>query len=188
MGKGSGQRRPFSLGGAEVIVAIDDDAFMEFEPDARRLLATGSPGIPIRIVRASTLTDPASEADLYIGRYIPTTPDCQLVLEYISAGRIERFEQDARSGAVYRAGKLVWPSAPIETVNPDGGVSLTPGADAALLFVEGRHSRITTIPDVLLVHRQFHVRRPSADDAGWPRDWIERARAALHAPSGHSRN
>jgi hypothetical protein len=85
MGKGSGQRRPFSLGGSELIVAIDDDAYLDLEPEIRRVL-TRAP-LPIQIVRASTLADPDAEADLHFGRYSPTTPDCQLILEYIAASR-----------------------------------------------------------------------------------------------------
>lgn len=168
-------------------MAIDDDAFVELEPEFRRgLSAAGLP--PLRIVHASTLADPSAEADLYVGRYVPTTPDCQLILEYVSASRIDRFEQDTRTGAVYRAGALVWPSAPIETANLNGGSRLTPGADGALLFVRGRRSRITTIPDVVLVRQQFRTRAPTAEDTDWPAEWIERARAALREPSGHGRN
>ena len=186
MGKGSGRRRPFSLGGSELIVAIDDDAFLDLEPEVRRVL-TRAP-LPIQIVRASTLADPDAEADLHFGRYSPTTPECQLILEYISAGRIDRFEQDACTGAVYRAGALVWPSAPIETASLNGGSDLTPGADGVLLFAQGRQSRVTTIPDVMLVRRQFRTRAPASDEAGWPPDWIEQGRAALGEASAPRRN
>ena len=188
MGKGDSSRRiPLSLGGPELIVAIDDDAFDDLAPRVGGALA--EPGTaPLRIVRASELTDPNTEADLYYGRYRPSTPGCEKILDYVSAGHFDQFEQDHATGAVYRSGKLVWPSAPLAVANMNGGPVLEAGADAALYFASGLQIRITTIPDVFVVARQFTTRAAEVGESIMP-TWIEQARAALadsskpHRPS-----
>ena len=109
----------------------------------------------LRIVRASELRDPNTEADLYYGHYTRATPDCGKVVEYVTDGRVDRFGQDRRTGAVYRGGKLLWPSAPIAVANMSGGAALSAGVDAAPFFADGPQIRITTIPNIFAVIAQF---------------------------------
>lgn len=171
MGKGTGPKaRPYTLGGSAVLVAIDDDLFDAQAPTIREVFETNQ--MPFELVRASTLADPNTQADFYFGRYVPTAPDCERVLTCVSDGRFLLFEQDKRSGAVYRGGRLVWPSAPLVVTTFDGG------RDDALLFAQGRQCRITTIPDVILRYRAFTTRAPGPDEV-ITQDWIERAAALL---------
>jgi hypothetical protein len=177
VGKGTNSRLPFTLGGPEFIVAIEDERFDELA--ARFSAAVRVLGdAPVVVVRASDVDDPNKDADLYIGAYVPTTRDCHKVLEYVSGRSFGLFEQDRSSGAVYRSGRLVWPSAPVAVTNLRGGSQIEVGTDAALLFMQGPQIRITTIPDVLLVVRPFMIRMLEPNE-GLPADWIDLARNAL---------
>jgi hypothetical protein len=138
----------------------------------------GSNGAAVEVVKASALEDPDREADVWLGRYAPTTPTCEQVVTYVEGDQFAVFEQDRATGAVYRGGKLVWPSAPIVVATMKGGTKLRPGGDAALYFAQGPQTRITTIPDVLLVHRQFTV-RPAAPGETVVGNWVGRARTML---------
>jgi hypothetical protein len=175
----SNERKPFSLGGPAVIIAIDDEMYDEVASSFGDL--DFGAGAPRRFVRASELHDPHTEADLYLGRYIRTTPTCEKVLQFANGGRIDTFEQDQFTGAVYRTGKLVWPSAPLAIANMNGGTVLAPLADAALYFALGPRIRITTIPDIFVVVRPVTTRAPGPSESVLP-DWIERARRDLARP------
>jgi hypothetical protein len=75
---------------------------------------------------------------------------------------------------VYRAGELVWSSAPLAVANLSGGGEIKAQADAALSFAAGPRARITIIPNVV-VSQPFTTRIPAPDDVVAP-DWVERAR------------
>lgn len=180
MGKGTGQRRPFTLGGAELVVALDDDEYERVARTGPRELG----GVPVVYVRASALTDPDRQSDFYFARYVPTTPTCEQIVTYGHLGRPALFEQDRNGGAVYRAGAQVWPTAPVALWNArTGGFELVPGTDAALLFLDGERVRITTIPDTLMVRGQFSV-RPLAESEDIPSDWTQRSAESLHPSAG----
>jgi hypothetical protein len=58
------------------------------------------------------------------------------------------------------------------------GSVITAGSDAARLLMEGVHLRVTTIPTVLLVVRQFELREPGAGES-LPEGWVEVERKSL---------
>lgn len=184
MGKGMRRRVPLSLGGPSLLIAIDDDVFDESARDMTAQLSAALDGdVSVVAVRASEFSDPANEADLYVGRYRPTTPDCQVALDFMSAGTVVQFEQDERTGAVYRGKKLVWPSAPIAATRvPNEDRESSRPSDWALYFADGRRIRITTIPDVLNVHRPFRT-RALAEGEWLDPNWVKTARQALSSPA-----
>ena len=181
MGRGASGRKPFSSGGPRLIVAVDDDVSAQ----ARAAIAQtiGGHGVEIEIVPAAELSDPNSEADFYFGAYKPATPNCERVLQYLEfPGRFVDFEQDQDTGAVYRNGMQVWPTAPIAVKcvswRPHPELSALSLEDWALLFADGERIRITTIPDVLLHIRSFKTRAPGRGES-IPSDWIARAEQQL---------
>ena len=170
----SPRRRPFSEGGTEIVIALDDEAY-EHAGDIPATLD----GRPVLVVRARDLDDPDSEADLHYGAYRPTTPTCRQILTFAQNGAFALLEQDRAIGSVYRAGKLVWASSPVEVWNPKtNNADLAPMSDAALLFLDGGRVRLTTIPDVLVVYKRLTTRSPRRDEQ-IPRDWKARALLAL---------
>lgn len=172
-------RRPLSLGGPEVVIAADAEVFDEL---SAAVGGTILDGIPVVVVRASELGDPDRDSDLYFGRYQPSGPSCVQVLVFGNAGKLTIVEQDLVTGAVYRGGSLVWPSAPLAVAAFRGrrGAETAPGADMAVYFCQGSHTRITTLPDVVFVARDFVLRDPDTATGEFiARDWMAIARKAL---------
>lgn len=183
MGKGARPRHiAKSMGGPVWIIAVDDDVFDAMAASVSEALARVG---PVQVVRASEFSDPATQADLYYGGYQPTTLDCQKILDYSApSGQVWQFEQDAKTGAVYRRGTLVWPTAPLAVQRFDTALAPAGICDMALYFAKGRQNRVTSIPDVLVVHRPFTTRLPAVDEVVVP-NWSEHARAML-SPTGQT--
>lgn len=131
---------PFSAGGRELVIAIEDEGFEDIALRLREVLADFPQ--PYAIVRASELDDPDTQSDFWLGRNTPTAPGRELL--FITEV-FERYEQDA-AGLVYCNGEQVWPSPPTAFGNPRTRVegTLRLFHEAALFFSSPRDARART--------------------------------------------
>lgn len=140
MGRGTSTRVPFSAGGRDIVIAIDDDGFDQIASRLREVLADFPQ--PYVVVRASELSDPDSQSDFWLGRNTPTAPDRELL--WITEA-FERYEQSA-DGLIFCDGELVWPSPPTAFGNPrtreEGKLRLF--HEAALYFSSPERGRART--------------------------------------------
>jgi hypothetical protein len=168
MGRGTGSRKPFTHGGTTVIFAIDDALFDELRPHLLASAQAATPGIPVEIVRASTLTDPQVESDMWFGPPPAKRPGFTLLCE-TQARQI--FEQ--------QVGTEVWPEAPVAIGTPmldvHGKFRLL--YDGLMLFqaADGR-MRVTGIPLITGLYNLPILRPPY-----FPIDssWFDRAPEVL---------
>jgi len=176
MDKATGSRKPFTHGGTAVIFAIDDTLFDELRPHALAAAQAAIPGIPVEIVRASTLKDPNTEADFWFGLPPARRPGFTLLCQ-TQAGEI--FEQQLATGAIYRDGKEVWPEAPVAIGTPmlDVHGKFHFLHDGLMLFqaADGR-VRVTGIPLITGLYEHPTLRPPY-----FPVDsrWFDRAAEVL---------
>ena len=164
-----GRPVPFTLGGPVVIIAIDDVAFEHLRPAIEEAFAQS--GAPIEFVRASELTSPHAESDLYFGAYVPSRPGC---VRLFQTAALETFEQ-APNGAILRNGRQVWPEAPVATGRPRADVegALVVGEEAALLFVTPPRVRVTSTGPIFMLYQQ-----PTLKAGATIPDWLSLARSA----------
>jgi hypothetical protein len=151
MGRGVRQRKPFAHGGPAVIFAVDDQVLESVRPEIERIVAELGHEVPYKIVRASELTDPNTEADFWFGAPPATRPGFTVLCVTLSQ---QVFEQNDSTGVIYRDGKQLWPEAPVAIATPALGIvgELRLLHDGALLFVAGAQggdqARITGIPTI----------------------------------------
>ena len=155
-------RRPWTLGGWRLLVAVDDQDLASLVGSLRQCL--DGTGMAYVIVPASTLANPHLDADLYVGAHVPSAPGRIRLFQTTS---LETYEQ-APNGAIFRNGHQVWPEAPAEIGRPTSELlgPLVQGEDAALLFVSGPRLRITVAGPILMLHAQPRTKHgPTC--AGW---------------------
>lgn len=162
---------------ARIVVAVDDALYLFLH---EKSFVCGEHAV--EYVPASSLEDPNTEADLWIGRYTPSAPGRRLFFQTVS-GAVYEFDE---RGLIYRSGELVW-SEPIA----DFGIAATNergvlriGHEAALLFLgpvdDGWHVRVRVTTPVLLVAHlpRLHWRSPI------PRGWLALAARRRHGAAG----
>lgn len=159
--------------GHRLLVAVED-ALFEFLPEPRFFDAKD---VRVEYVAASSLTDPETDADLWIGRYMPSAPGRSLMFQTTSGAT---YETDGER-RVWRRGQLVFPGTLIDFGVPGTNErgTLRTGHEAALLFVApqelGWHVRVrVTTPVLLIAHLP-----PLDARAPIPRGWLSLARRQL---------
>jgi hypothetical protein len=139
---GGGDDRP------RIVIAVADELYA--------LLPTNdftTDGYRVVYVPASSLADPAREADLWIGRYAPSAPGRSLFFQTVSGATYEADEE----GRVWRNGLLAWDGALLDFGDPATGEQriLRAGHPAALLFAarvaHGVRLRVRRTTPVILV-------------------------------------
>ena len=162
--------KPFTLGGPALIFSIADEDLAAFGPALRTALE--AEGTPIEIVPASSLANPHTDSDYYLGKYRPSEPGC---IRLFMTGALELYEQ-APDGRIIRGGKQVWPEAPVATGRPTAYAEgpLAPGEDAALCFRTGPRLRVSVTGPVLTLWHQPVLLEGTAPDG-----WLDIARKAI---------
>lgn len=176
MSRGTSDRVPFTQGGPQVFVAVDDDSYDILAGPLLGLLT--DLGEPYVIVRASELGDPATQSDFWFGHYEPSAPDRQLLFVTES---LERYEQDG-AGLVYMDGQLAWPAPPVAFGNPRtctvGELSLF--HEAAIFFSGPEDARGLRQIRIRTIGRLMQLVRPPRVVPGWiDPDWLQTARKAM---------
>ncbi len=164
--------------GERILVAVEDELFALL-PEPHSFVTNGT---RVVYVSASTLRDPNSEADLWLGRYTPSMPGRSLLFQTVSGATYET-DQERR---VWRDGELVFAGALVDCGVPatnERGILRT-GHAAALLFVasgaDGWRLRVRVTTPVLLLAR---VPSPSARFPSPPR-WLSLAHTVLRDGNG----
>lgn len=161
--------------GRRVVVAIDDALFAMLPASELQ-----SDGLAVIYVPASSLADPNTDADLWLGKYAPSAPGRVLFFQTASGATYEIDEQLR----VWRSGEPVYTEPLADFGTPDTGERgvLRTGQRAALLFLtrlgDGWHARIRLTTPVVLCSRPPEVggRRPV------PSGWLALARRSGHEP------
>lgn len=165
--------------GPRLVVAVDDPLFLLL-PEPRTFDAGG---VRVIYVAASSLADPDRDADLWIGRYVPSAPGRSLLFQTVSAATYETDEQRR----IWRGGEPVFDGTLVDcgvpATNERG--TLRVGHAAALLFVSdaagGWHLRVRVTTPVLLLAR---VPAPGLRVAPPPPRWLALARQLLRQADG----
>lgn len=176
VGKGVASRRPRSLGGERVIVAIDDAAYDDVVGALRDVWGEIW-NMAVDFVRASELTDPANDADVWFGKYTPSAPGRQLL--WVTE-TLERYEQDPGSGLLYMNGSLVWPMPPVAYGDPrtreEGKLRLFHECAVVFSPSEGVGARVR----IRTMGRLIQLAREPRTVLGWkPPDWLVKAYSAM---------
>jgi len=162
MGRGTGSRKPFTHGGRAVIFAIGDALFDELRPHALAATQAAVPGIPVEIVRASTLTDPNTEADFWFGTPPARRPGFTLLCRTQEARSSNSRSAPARSTATAkrcdrrrrsRSGRRCW-----TCTAATGGRRKASSGPARCVPINPRLDLIVLMKDdgVLVIGWRFH--------------------------------
>lgn len=158
------QLDPQTAKGHRLLVAVEDELF----PFLSTTTFITDEHI-VEYVPASSLQDPDSEADIWLGRYVPSAPGRKLFFQTLS-GAV--YESDG-SGLVWRGGELVWtePLADFGVADTSERGLLRTGHPAALLFLapvdDGWHARVRVTSPVLLVAHPPRLDRSVLVPRGW---------------------
>ena len=168
MGRGTSARVPFSAGGRDIVIAIDDEGFDQIASRLREVLKEFPQ--PYVVVRASELNDPDTHSDFWLGRNAPTAPGRALL--WITEA-FERYEQSP-NGLIFCDGEVVWPSPPTAFGNPrtreEGQLRLV--HEAALFFSSPERDRART----RMIGRLLQFNQPPRISPGFVAEgWLDLA-------------
>jgi hypothetical protein len=164
--------------GPRVLIALEDALFV-WMPEPHSFVVDQT---CVVYVAAGTLNDPEHEADLWVGRYVPSAPGRSLLFQTLSGATYET-DADRR---IWRGGELVSAGTLIDFGVPETseiGILRT-RRSAALLFMtparNGWRLRVRVTTSLLLIgHLPSIPRRPPAPPA-----WLSAARQLLANRNG----